>query len=110
MNDPLTEVRFWAQITGDARRTIICSPDNESRIKTWVDARGMAGILTVHPTPFVDDCTIYVLDEQATEAAHQRDLQREFRRWTGPASRPAMGLMFGGQMLDPKAITKVTEC
>jgi hypothetical protein len=83
MSDPLTEVRFWAQIIGDARRTIMCSPDNESRIKCWIDARGMSGVLTVEATPFVADDTIYVLDVQAANAAMERralqDLKERFR-------------------------------
>lgn len=51
----LDEIRFWMQVTGDAKRTIICSPENESRIKGWIDARDMGGILTVYVNRFCPD-------------------------------------------------------
>lgn len=69
MNDPLTETRFWAQVLTDAHRTVICSPDLESRVKGWVDARMMGGLITVIAQPFCPDNTIYIIDENAMAAS-----------------------------------------
>ena len=68
MGDVLTEARFWAQVIGDSRRTVVCSPENESRCKGWVDARGLAGLIKVVASPLVDDRMLMVIDEQALDA------------------------------------------
>jgi DMSO/TMAO reductase YedYZ molybdopterin-dependent catalytic subunit len=73
--DELTEVRFWAQVLTDAERTIFCSPDNESRIKSWIAARGLAGQLTVEASPVVPDDQLIVLDQHAVEAGHRKATQ-----------------------------------
>lgn len=65
--DPLTE--FWMQIIGDSRRTVICNPDAESRIKSWIEARGLAGIITVQPTHSCPPDKIYIVDDPAMDAA-----------------------------------------
>lgn len=62
MNDMLTEVKFWAQVVNDAKRTVLCAPDLESRIKGLVDARGMGGIITVKASPAVPGDRLYVVD------------------------------------------------
>lgn len=85
-SDPLTEVRFWLQVTADSERTIICSPENESRIKTWINARNCGGILKVQVETFVPDDQIYVIDHNAIEAS-----QRQF------FARPAQRLFGGDQ-------------
>lgn len=64
----LTEVRFWAQVAGDAKRTIICSPELESRIKGYLRAAGLDGFHSVVVQPYVPDYTFYVVDEQALNA------------------------------------------
>lgn len=75
MSDMLTEVRFWAQVIGDAKRTVVCNPDLESRIKGWVDARGMGGIIKVEPSPHAPMDRVFVIDEQAIAAAKNRPFQ-----------------------------------
>jgi len=47
----VTEIRFWDQVMTDARRTVICSPENESRCKGYVAARDLTGIITVVANP-----------------------------------------------------------
>lgn len=79
MTDVLTEVRFWAQVTGDAKRAIVCPPDLESRIKGWIDARGMSGILTVNATSLCPPGRIIVIDEPAIEASIGEWMQRPAR-------------------------------
>ncbi len=44
---PLEEVKFWLQIIEDAKRTIVCSPEFESRLKCGLEARGLAGLTKV---------------------------------------------------------------
>jgi hypothetical protein len=68
MNDMLTEVRFWAQVIGDSRRTVICPPDLESRCKGYVDARGLSGIITVEASPYCPADRIFVFDTPAMDA------------------------------------------
>ena len=75
----LTEIRFWSQVVGDAKRTVMCSPENESRCKGYVDARGLGGLITVKATPFVPDDRLFIIDEGAIEAATNEVLARPTR-------------------------------
>jgi hypothetical protein len=68
-NDPLTEVRFWAQVLTDSKRTVVCNPDLESRIKGWVEARLMGGLITVVPNPFCPADQVFVIDKHALAAS-----------------------------------------
>lgn len=79
-NDPLTEFRFWAQIATDSERTVLCSPDLESRIKGWVDARGLGGLIKVQATPICPDDTIWVVDHNALAASTNRALSEALRQ------------------------------
>lgn len=75
-NDPLTEVSFWAQVLTDAERTVVCSPENESRIKTWVATRGLSGSITVLVSPIVRDDQLIVMDPHAFDAMRAQREQR----------------------------------
>lgn len=55
MSDALTDVRFWAQVLTDSKRTVACSPENESRCKGYVTARGLGGLITILVSPIVRD-------------------------------------------------------
>lgn len=79
MSDMLTEIRFWAQVVGDSKRMVLCNPDLESRVKGWIDARGMGGILTVLADSACSMDRIYVVDQPALDAAYQQVLQRPIR-------------------------------
>ncbi|MFE9850312.1 hypothetical protein ACFYPN_16080 [Streptomyces sp. NPDC005576] len=65
---PDEEVRFFAQIIGDARRTIICEPHLVDEIREVVDRAKMAGILTVKTSLACPPGQLVVIDEQAMEA------------------------------------------
>lgn len=80
-NDPLTEARFWAQVTADAQRTVVCSPDLESRVKGWVDARNLGGLIKVVPQRFCPDDQIWVVDEGALEASVAKGLHAGLKDW-----------------------------
>jgi hypothetical protein len=68
MNGVLTEVQFWAIAFRAMERTILCSPDIESRIKCWIDARGLSGLYTVIASPHVPDDRLYIVDQNAIDA------------------------------------------
>jgi hypothetical protein len=72
----LTEVKFWAQVTGDAKRTVVCPPDLESRVKGWVDARSMGHLIRVNANPACPPDRIFIIDEQAIHASLAESLQR----------------------------------
>lgn len=72
MNDTLTEVRFWAQVIGDAKRTVMCPPDLESRCKGYVAARGLEHLITVQANPYCPGGRLFVIDEQAIQASVTR--------------------------------------
>jgi len=79
MSDVLTEVRFWAQVIGDSRRTVICPPDLESRCKGYVDARGLGGLITVKASPYCPTNQILVVDEQGLAGSMAELLARPIR-------------------------------
>lgn len=81
MTDVLTEARFWAQVMGDARRTVHCPPDLESRIKGWVDARAMGGLITVLPNLACPPNQVFIVDQGAIDASFQQSIQRSLEGW-----------------------------
>lgn len=80
MADPWDDLRFWSQIIEDSRRTIMCSPDLESRVKCHLDALGVGGLHEVIASPMVPDGQIYVMDQQAIEASTAEMIQHTRRR------------------------------
>jgi hypothetical protein len=72
MSDVWTDVRFWSLVMGDLRRTILCSPDMESRMKGIVDSYGVDGFITVLASPYVPDDKVYVIDNTAVESTLAR--------------------------------------
>jgi len=91
MSDALTDVRFWMQVLTDARRTVLCSPENESRCKGYVDARGLAGQFTVIASPIVSDDHLIIVDEQALEATTNKAALGAGRfRYTDLVSSPVL--------------------
>lgn len=76
MNDPLTEIRFWMQTFLDSERTIICSPELESRIKCMIDTYGIGGTYKVRAERWLPDDTVYLFDHRAFEADQAQFLAR----------------------------------
>lgn len=77
--DILDEVRFWTQVMTDSERTVFCSPEMESRVKGWVDARGMGGVITVMADRACPDDRVYVIDHRAMDAMTAKALQRPIK-------------------------------
>jgi hypothetical protein len=63
----------------DSERTIICSPENESRIKSWIHARGCGHTLKVLVHRWMPDDQIFVMDHNAIEASQRQWLGRPHR-------------------------------
>lgn len=75
----LTDIRFYEQIVGDAKRTIICQPSMLDAIREVVEARGVGHVYTVRASLACPDGKLLVLDEQAMEASFQQAAQRGLR-------------------------------
>lgn len=73
---PEEEARFFAQIIGDAQRTILCEPHRVDEIRGAVDRMGAAGILTVKASQVCPEGKLLVLDEQAMEASLRQAASR----------------------------------
>lgn len=75
------DIRFWSQVIEDGRRTVLCSPELESRIKTMVARLGVAGVVDVQVSPFVPDDQVFVADLNALEASTNQAIQRSLSLW-----------------------------
>jgi hypothetical protein len=76
-NDLLTETVFWSIVIENQKRTILISPENESRVKGWLDARGQSGFITVYVSPHVPDDQAWIIDLNAMRASLNERIQRD---------------------------------
>jgi hypothetical protein len=79
-DDLVDEVRFWDQIRGDAKRTVLCEPHRAAEVRALVEERGYDHI-TVLGSPACPEGQFLVIDEQALEAANRRAMQRAARNF-----------------------------
>lgn len=75
MSQIYDDVQFWLIALTESQRTVICSPELESRLKTQVDARGLGAVLTVVPSRMCPAGCVYVMDENAIDAVGREALQ-----------------------------------
>ena len=75
----LTDIRFYSQVIGDSKRTILCQPSLVDAVREAVEAHDAGGIYTVRASPACPDGKLLVLDEQAMEASFQQAVQRSVR-------------------------------
>jgi len=73
---PEEEIRFWAQITGDAQRTVICEPHKVDEIRAAVKDHGYDSFITVRASPACPEGKLIVIDEAAMEASQRQLFQR----------------------------------
>jgi hypothetical protein len=78
-DDLVTSIRFWEQIQGDAKRTVICEPHRVDEIRAAVDERGCGGTVTVRASTACPEGQLVVIDEAAMEAADRQMVQRAGR-------------------------------
>lgn len=79
MSDVLTEIRFWAPVVNDAKRTIVCPPDLESRVKGWLSARDLLGFHAVEVNEYMPAEQIFVVDKGALDAYMAQVMNRPLR-------------------------------
>ena len=79
------EAAFWAQVAGDARRTVFCTPEDAPRVQRAVDKADVRHMITVHASPACPPGHILVVDEPALEAAQHQAIQRMLTQWRFPA-------------------------
>lgn len=77
-DDLVNDVRFWDQIQGDAKRTVLCEPHRVDEIQAAVEERGLSH-LTVRASPFCPAGKLLVLDDSAMEASWRQTVQRAAR-------------------------------
>ncbi|MEW2570484.1 hypothetical protein [Streptomyces sp. NPDC047070] len=70
----LTDIGFYSQILGDAKRTILCPPSLADAVQALVYANDLAGTYSVRSSPFCED-KLFILDEQAMEASFRQAAQ-----------------------------------
>lgn len=76
---PEEEARFFAQIIGDAKRTVLCEPYRADVIREAVERGGMTGILTVRASQVCPEGKLLVIDEQALEATARQAASKPIR-------------------------------
>lgn len=72
------DMRFWVQVLRDSRRTVMCSPDLESRVKTRLSTFGLDGMFTVKVNRYLPDDMMLVIDEQAIQAEQNKPIKWDF--------------------------------
>ncbi|MFB8182608.1 hypothetical protein ACFC8N_42795 [Streptomyces sp. NPDC055966] len=85
-DDLVNDIRFWDQIQGDAKRTVICEPHRAAEVRALIDQRGYDHV-TVLASLACPEGQFLVIDEQALEAANRQMMQqatRDFRLQTPP--------------------------
>ncbi|MEU8040893.1 hypothetical protein [Streptosporangium sp. NPDC049078] len=75
MSDLMADLKFWAQIEGDSKRTLACSPADAPWVREAIEAAGWNHILTVIASPIVTDGQMIIMDVQAMDASFNEALQ-----------------------------------
>lgn len=78
-DDLVNTIRFWDQIQGDAKRTVICEPHRLDEIRAAVDECGYSSTVTVRASAACPEGRLFVIDEAAMEASDRQALQRMMR-------------------------------
>ncbi|MFE2600120.1 hypothetical protein ACFXCZ_27135 [Streptomyces sp. NPDC059396] len=74
--DFLDELRFTMQVVNDAKRTLICEPDNAHEVRSLIDSMGASAAFDVKASTYCPPGQIIVLDEQALTASANQTFQR----------------------------------
>jgi hypothetical protein len=72
----MADLAFAQQIRGDARRTILCRPDEAPGMLAAVDQLRIGDVITVKASPMPPKGTVYVIDDAALEASQAQAMQR----------------------------------
>lgn len=74
-DDLVSNIRFWDQIQGDAKRTILCEPHRVDEIQAVIDERGYDH-LTLRASPHCPEGKLLIIDDTAIEASDRQLMQR----------------------------------
>ena len=77
----LDTTRFWKQIEGDAKRTLLCTVEDAPRVQEAVDRYNAGHVFTVLASPACPQGQIIVMDEAALQASANQALQRSMKNW-----------------------------
>lgn len=82
LGDIYTNIAFWQQIQGDAKRTVLCEPHRVDEVRALIEERSYDHI-TVLASPACPEGQFIIIDEQALDAAHRQMMQQATRhfRW-----------------------------
>jgi hypothetical protein len=69
---------FWAQVEGDAKRTVLCEPGRFDEIQAVIDERGYDHI-TLRASPFCPPGRLLVIDDSAMDASWRQTVKRAGR-------------------------------
>ncbi|MGW0920097.1 hypothetical protein ACWD3J_13905 [Streptomyces sp. NPDC002755] len=86
----VTDVCFWRQIRGDAKRTVICEPHIRDELQQTVERQGLDDILTVRGSLACPEGMLILIDEGAFEAANRAMIQN-FRNDPWGRHQPRLG-------------------
>ncbi|MGW2938614.1 hypothetical protein ACWDA7_44185 [Streptomyces sp. NPDC001156] len=78
-DDLANDLRFWDQIQGDAKRTVLCEPHRLDEIRAAVEELGLDAIITLRASQYCPAGQLLVIDEGAVEASGRQALQRAVR-------------------------------
>jgi hypothetical protein len=79
MRRMMDDIRFWDQIQGDAKRTILCLPEQVDAVRAAIDQKDVGHLLTVRSSPLAPEGKFIIIDEQALEASWRQMIQRPIR-------------------------------
>lgn len=76
LGDICTNIAFWQQIQGDAKRTVLCEPERLAEIQAAIEERGYGDTITVRASAVCPEGQMIVIDEAAMEASERQLFQR----------------------------------
>ena len=75
----LIDIRFYEQIAGDAKRTILCQPAMVAAVEEVIAAKGAERLFKVLASPVCPEGKLLIIDEQGLEASFRAAAQRPIR-------------------------------
>ncbi|MBC9000525.1 hypothetical protein [Micromonospora aurantiaca (nom. illeg.)] len=78
--DAEAEVRFWAQVIEDERRTVYCEPGRVTEVRQLLTEHDMGDQFDVHESPACLPGQILMVDHNALDAAMRQSSQQARRR------------------------------
>ncbi len=74
-----TDLKFERIARNEAKRTILCRPEDVDRLRWHIDQAGLEDVLTLAESAFVAAGWMYVADLQALEADFHESMSRPLR-------------------------------